>query len=175
MEIVAGLFVLFGVWLLLALPFCLIATGSQSWRSEDPPDHSPLGQLPTQCADNSDRKSSAVQTPETSPKRREFGPEPIVDTDPTVAKITAGNIMELPRDYCFLGQDQLLAQLQASEADKFVAHLYQARRQFRHISERPGKGSKPQERAVLSSYQIAQGLGFNGDFRAWKHLLQIHD
>ena len=69
----------------------------------------------------------------------------------------------------------LLALLQAGESDKFAAHLYQARRQFRHISERPGKGSKPLERAVLSTYQIAQSLGFKGDFRAWEHLLRIHD
>jgi hypothetical protein len=34
---------------------------------------------------------------------------------------------------------KLLDLLEASEQDKFAAHLYQARRQFRHISERPGK------------------------------------
>ena len=70
---------------------------------------------------------------------------------------------------------KLLALLEAGEGDKFAAHLYHARRQFRHISERPGKGSKPLERAVLSSYQVAQSLGFNGDYRAWEHLLRIHE
>ena len=59
--------------------------------------------------------------------------------------------------------EQLLTQLQASEHDKFVAHLYQARKQYRL------------EREVLSRYQIAQSLGFNGDFRAWEHLLRIHE
>jgi hypothetical protein len=66
---------------------------------------------------------------------------------------------------------QLLDQLQASEHDRFAAHLYQARREFRHISERPGKGNKAVERTVISSFQVAQSLGFKGDFRA----LRIHD
>ena len=69
----------------------------------------------------------------------------------------------------------LLALLEAGEADKFAAHLYQSRRQYRRTCERPNKGNKPIERTILSSYQIAQSLGFNGDFRAWEHLLRIHD
>jgi hypothetical protein len=39
---------------------------------------------------------------------------------------------------------------------------------------RPNKGNKVIEREVLASYQIAQSLGFHGDFRAWEHLLRIH-
>ena len=70
---------------------------------------------------------------------------------------------------------QLLDQLQSSEHDKFVAHLYQARKQYRLVCERPNKGNKAIEREILSSYQIAQSLGFNGDFRSWEHLLRIHD
>jgi len=70
---------------------------------------------------------------------------------------------------------QLVAQLQSSEHDQFAAHVYQSRREFRHVSERPNKGNKPIERCVISSYQIAQGLGFKGDFRAWEHLLRIHE
>jgi hypothetical protein len=31
------------------------------------------------------------------------------------------------------------------------------------------------ERGVPSSYQIAQSLGFNGDFRAWERLLHIRE
>jgi hypothetical protein len=69
---------------------------------------------------------------------------------------------------------KLLAQLQSSEADKFVAHLYQARKQYRLVCERQNKGNKAIEREVISSYQIAQSLGFNGDFRSWEHLLRIH-
>ena len=64
---------------------------------------------------------------------------------------------------------QLLDQLQASEHDKFVAHLYQARKKYRLVCERPNKGNKAIEREVISSYQVAQILGFNGDFRAWEH------
>jgi predicted metal-dependent phosphoesterase TrpH len=71
--------------------------------------------------------------------------------------------------------EQLLAQLQASEADKFVAHLYQARKQYRLVCERPNKANKAIEREVVSSYQVAQNLGFNGDFRSWEHLLRIHE
>jgi hypothetical protein len=70
---------------------------------------------------------------------------------------------------------QLVTQLQSSEHDQFAAHVYQSRREFRHVSERPNKGNKAIERCVISSYQIAQGLGFKGDFRAWEHLLRIHE
>jgi hypothetical protein len=70
---------------------------------------------------------------------------------------------------------KLLALLESSEADKCVAHLYQARKQYRRVYERPNKGTKAIEREVISSYQIAQSLGFNGDFRAWEHLLRIHE
>ena len=70
--------------------------------------------------------------------------------------------------------EELLAQLQTSEADKFVAHLYQARKQYRLVCERPNKGNKAIEREVISSFQVAQSLGFKGDFRAWEHLLRIH-
>ena len=70
---------------------------------------------------------------------------------------------------------KLLALLEAAEADKFAAHLYQSRRQYRRTSERPNKGNKAIEREVLSSYQVAQSLGFKGDFRTWEHLLRIHE
>ena len=71
--------------------------------------------------------------------------------------------------------EQLLAQLQSSEADTFVAHLYQARKQYRLVCERPNKGNKAIDREIIASYQIAQSLGFQGDFRAWEHLLRIHE
>ena len=71
--------------------------------------------------------------------------------------------------------EQLLSQLQSTEADKFVAHLYQSRKQYRLVCERPNKGNKAIEREIISSYQVAQSLGFNGDFRAWEHLLRIHE
>jgi hypothetical protein len=43
---------------------------------------------------------------------------------------------------------QLLVQLQASETDKFVAHLYQARKQYRLVCERPNKGKTAIEREL---------------------------
>jgi hypothetical protein len=64
---------------------------------------------------------------------------------------------------------KLLSLLEAGEADKFAARLYQSRRQYRRISERPNTGNKAIEREIISSY------GFNGDFRAWEHLLRIHE
>jgi hypothetical protein len=70
---------------------------------------------------------------------------------------------------------QLLDQLQASEADKFVGHLYHARRQYPLVCERPNKGNKAIQREIISSYQVAQSLGFNGDYRAWEHLLRISE
>ena len=70
---------------------------------------------------------------------------------------------------------KLLAPVEAGEADKFAAHFYQSRRQYRRTCERPNKGNKAVEQTVLSTYQVAQSLGFNGHFRAWKHLLRIHE
>ena len=40
---------------------------------------------------------------------------------------------------------QLLAQLQASEHDKFAAHLYRSRREYRSVCDRSGKGGKQNE------------------------------
>jgi hypothetical protein len=39
--------------------------------------------------------------------------------------------------------DRLLAQLQASEYDKFAAHLYRSRREYRSICERAGNRKSP--------------------------------
>jgi hypothetical protein len=41
--------------------------------------------------------------------------------------------------------------------------------------ERPIKGNKAIEREVIASYQIAQGMGFRGDFRQWEHLMRVHE
>jgi hypothetical protein len=61
---------------------------------------------------------------------------------------------------------KLLALPESSEADKFVAHLYQARKQYRLVCERPNKGNKAIERNVISTYQVAQSLGFKGELLA---------
>jgi hypothetical protein len=70
---------------------------------------------------------------------------------------------------------QLLSQLQASEHDKFVAHLYRSRREYRSACERAGKSGKPIERCLISTFQVAESMGFKGDFRQWEHLLRIGD
>ena len=69
----------------------------------------------------------------------------------------------------------LLSQLQASEHDKFAAHLYRSRREYRSVCERAGKSEKQIERCVISTFQVAERLGFNGEFRQWEHLLRVGD
>ena len=71
--------------------------------------------------------------------------------------------------------DQLLSQLQASEHDKFAAHLYRARREYRSTCDSSGKSGKPIERCVISTFKVAESLGFKGDIRQWQELLRIGD
>jgi hypothetical protein len=61
--------------------------------------------------------------------------------------------------------EQLLAQLQASEHDRFAAHLYRSRREYRSTCERAGKSGKQIERCIILSFQVAESMGFHGDFR----------
>jgi hypothetical protein len=68
---------------------------------------------------------------------------------------------------------RLLLQSMLAERDRFAAHLYQSRREYRTASETAGKSGKRIERCVISTFQIAESLGFRGDFRQWEHLLQI--
>jgi hypothetical protein len=63
--------------------------------------------------------------------------------------------------------DSLLALLQSTtpvERDRFVAHLYQARREYRRMCETAGKSGKRVERCVISSFQIAESMGFRATF-----------
>ena len=71
--------------------------------------------------------------------------------------------------------EHLLSQLQASEHDRFAAHLYRSRREFRSACERAGKSGKQIERCVISTFKVAGSMGFKGDFRQWEHLLRIGD
>jgi hypothetical protein len=70
---------------------------------------------------------------------------------------------------------QLLSELQASEHDKFAAHLYRSRREYRSVCERAGKSGKPIERCVISTFREAETMGFKGDFRQWQEVLRIGD
>lgn len=56
-----------------------------------------------------------------------------------------------------------------------LTHLYQARTQYRLVCEQPNKGDKAIERETIASFQVAESLGFMGDFRQWEHLLRIHE
>ena len=73
--------------------------------------------------------------------------------------------------------EKLHALLQSilAERDRFAAHLYQSRREYRRVSETAGKSGKRIERCVISSFKLAESLGFRGDFRQWQHLLRIGD
>ena len=62
---------------------------------------------------------------------------------------------------------KLLALLETGERDRFAAHLYQSRREYRRVCETTGKSSKQIERCVISTFQIAESMGFKGDFRQW--------
>jgi hypothetical protein len=53
--------------------------------------------------------------------------------------------------------EQLLSQLQASEHDRFVAHLYRSRREYRSACERAGKGGKQIERCVPLDFSGCRG------------------
>ena len=71
--------------------------------------------------------------------------------------------------------EHLLSQLQASEHDRFAAHLYRSRREFRSACQRAGKSKKQIERCVISTFQVAGSIGFKGDFRQWEQLLRVGD
>ena len=71
--------------------------------------------------------------------------------------------------------DFLLSQLQASEHDKFAAHLYRSRREYRSACERAGKSGKQIERCLISTFQVAESMGFKSDYRQWQELLRIGD
>jgi hypothetical protein len=69
----------------------------------------------------------------------------------------------------------ILLQFGTVERDRFVSHLYQARRQYRRACETAGKGGKQIERCVISTFQIAESMGSKGEFRQWQELLRIGD
>jgi hypothetical protein len=69
----------------------------------------------------------------------------------------------------------ILLQSVPLERDRFVTHLYQSRREYRLTCETAGKSGKQIERCVISTFRIAESLGFKGDFRQWEELLRIGD
>jgi hypothetical protein len=73
--------------------------------------------------------------------------------------------------------EKLLTLLRSApvERDRFVSHLYQSRREYRRKCETAGKSGKQIERCVISSFQIAESMGFKGEFRQWEHVLRIGD
>jgi hypothetical protein len=50
-----------------------------------------------------------------------------------------------------------------------------ARREYRSACDSFGKSDKQIERCLISTFQVAESMGFKGDFRQWEHLLRIGD
>jgi hypothetical protein len=50
------------------------------------------------------------------------------------------------------------------ERDRFVSHLYQSRREYRRACKTAGKSGKQIERCAISTFRIAESVGFKGDF-----------
>ncbi len=48
-------------------------------------------------------------------------------------------------------------------------------REYRSACDRAGKGGNQIERCVISTFRVAESMGFNGDVRQWEHLLRIGD
>ena len=69
--------------------------------------------------------------------------------------------------------EQVLTQIQKSEHDAFAAHLYQSRREYRSACDHSGKSGKQIERCLISTFKVAESIGFKGDFRQWEELLRI--
>ena len=45
---------------------------------------------------------------------------------------------------------------------------------FRHLSLSASQPDGKQiERCVISTFQVAESMGFKGDFRQWEHLLRV--
>jgi uncharacterized NAD(P)/FAD-binding protein YdhS len=58
---------------------------------------------------------------------------------------------------------KLLALFESSTADKFVAHLYQTRKQHRLAASVRTRATRPSNAKPSSSCQLAQSLGFKGN------------
>jgi len=71
--------------------------------------------------------------------------------------------------------ENLLALLQSGEHERFAAHLYQSRREFRRTCETAGKSGKQIERCIISTFSDCRKQGFKGKFRQWENQLRIGD
>ena len=57
------------------------------------------------------------------------------------------------------------------ESDRFVAPLSVSK--YRRTCKTAGKSGKQIERCVISTFRIAESMGFKGDSRQWEHLLAL--
>jgi hypothetical protein len=61
------------------------------------------------------------------------------------------------------------------EAAMFPWIICPNRREYRRRCETAGKSGKQIERCVISTFQIAESLGFKVEFREWEDLLRVGD
>jgi hypothetical protein len=73
--------------------------------------------------------------------------------------------------------EKLLTLLQSApvERGRFVTYFYQSRLEYRRACETAGKSGEQIERCLISTFRVAEGMGFKGEFRQWEHHLLIGD
>ena len=60
--------------------------------------------------------------------------------------------------------------------DGFVEEpAYQSRRECRLACHHSCKSGKQIERCLISTFKVAESIGFKGEFRQWEELLRIGD
>jgi hypothetical protein len=69
---------------------------------------------------------------------------------------------------------QLLANFSRASMNPLLL-TYQSRREFRSACQRAGKSGKQIERCVISTFQVAESMGFKGELRQCKGVLRIGD
>ena len=73
--------------------------------------------------------------------------------------------------------EKLLTSLQSApvERHRFVSHLYRARKEYRRACETAVESGKQIERCVISTFQIAESLGFKGEQHSQAYTLPDRD
>ena len=61
-----------------------------------------------------------------------------------------------------------------------VGHLHygrngQSHSAYRRTCETAGKSGKQNQRCVISTFRVAESMGFRGEFRQWEDLLRVGD
>jgi hypothetical protein len=72
-------------------------------------------------------------------------------------------------------EDQIFSEgfLKADVVSRRSKHAAENRLEDRRTCETAGKSGKQIERCVISTFQVAESMGFKGEFRQWEHLPRI--